>query len=96
MRITLVLSRSVYGPTKKARSCSDGRHMMAAWKLIYRALNVCVARYINVNGQAQKGHVTSDLRKLTFLLSTELRPDVGEERLACQTTTKALRIIGLV
>ena len=43
-------------PTKKARSCSDGpgRHMTAAWKLIYRALNVRVARYINVNTQAQK------------------------------------------
>ena len=36
--------------TKKTRSCSDGpgRHMTAAWKLIlYRALNVRVARYIN-------------------------------------------------
>ena len=45
-------------PTKKTRSCSDGpgSHMTAAWKLIlYRALNV---RYINVNAQAQKGHVT--------------------------------------
>ena len=42
-------------PTKKARSCSDGpgHHMTAAWKLIY-ALNVRVARYINVNAQAQK------------------------------------------
>ena len=41
-------------PTKKARSCSDGsgHHMTAAWKL--SALNVRVARYINVNAQAQK------------------------------------------
>ena len=32
----------------------------AIWKLIFRALNVRVARYINgnVNAQAQKGHVT--------------------------------------
>ena len=37
-------------------------------------LNTRVARYINVDAQAQKDHVTFQLRRLiTFLLSTELR-----------------------
>ena len=60
--------------------------MTAAWN---RALNVRVARYINVNAQAQKGHVTFRYTLANCIPAVHGiaaivtgRSFVGEERLA--------------